>query len=316
MDLLGLYAKFRKTVESKFKFASVVTVDGQTLEYEGELIAGETLVYIVTEEGQSPAPDGEHTLSDGTVLTVEGGIVTVITKAANGEQEMKKSRKRFKGVRKMAEEGAALEVEEITVVAEEIAVGEDVVVIDEQLNVLEDFTGEIVVDEEVVVIEEGEITEVGEATEMKKHKFMAEVAAADGTMLLIDPAVEVGAMVSVMTTDGNVAIETQTIELANGQVIEVVDGRIDAISSIEGMKKKVAAQRAAAKIEVHRTEVERRFAAMDNVINSMAEVVGAMVEKLNDIPVEPVKDKFSQEKRPVDNSEKFASMIKQLNNKK
>jgi hypothetical protein len=248
MGLIELYAKFRKTVESRFKFASVVTVDGITIEYEGELKEGETLAYIVTEEGQAPAPDGLHTLTDGTVLTTEGGVVVKIEKP---------------------EEQTPDSMEE----------------------------------------------------EKKEEKFMAEIAAADGTMLLIDPAVEVGATVNAMTPEGATPVADGAIELANGQVIEVIDGRIDAITSIEGMKRKTDAMKniesaSAAKIEVHRTEVERRFAAIDSVINSMAEVVGAMVEKLDEMPVEPVK--FEQEKKPVATSEKFAAIIQNFrkNNKK
>jgi ABC-type uncharacterized transport system ATPase subunit len=66
-------------------------------------------------------------------------------------------------------------VVEVTEIAEEISQGQDVVIVDDNLEVVEDYTGDIIIDNEVVTIEEGTITEVapeGETTE--------EVEMADG----------------------------------------------------------------------------------------------------------------------------------------
>jgi len=51
--------------------------DGTEIKYPGELAVG-TSVIVVTPEGEIPAPDGEHTLEDGTIIKTEGGNITEI----------------------------------------------------------------------------------------------------------------------------------------------------------------------------------------------------------------------------------------------
>ena len=59
-------------------FGSIETNQGELLwEGEGELAEG-TAVFVEGEEGRTPAPDGEYTLEDGLVVTVEGGLVSAI----------------------------------------------------------------------------------------------------------------------------------------------------------------------------------------------------------------------------------------------
>ena len=59
-------------------FGSIETNQGELLwEGEGELAEG-TAVFVEGEEGRTPAPDGEYTLEDGRVVTVEGGLVSAI----------------------------------------------------------------------------------------------------------------------------------------------------------------------------------------------------------------------------------------------
>lgn len=70
------------------------------------------------------------------------------------------NKKRFKAFRKFAEEADKAEMGELTVVAEEIAVDQPIVVIDENLEITEDFTGELVVEDDLVTVESGTITEV------------------------------------------------------------------------------------------------------------------------------------------------------------
>lgn len=84
------------------------------------------------------------------------------------------TKKRFSGKKKFAEEGEVVEGGEVTVVAEEISTGQDVVVVDDNLEVVEDYTGDIVIDNEVVTIEDGTITEVAPEGETTEEVAMAE----------------------------------------------------------------------------------------------------------------------------------------------
>ena len=66
------------------KFGSATTTDGVVIQYEGDqLVQG---VAVLLEDG-SPAPDGEHTLEDGTVIVVMEGVVAEIKAAEAPEPE-------------------------------------------------------------------------------------------------------------------------------------------------------------------------------------------------------------------------------------
>jgi hypothetical protein len=97
-----------------------------------------------------------------------------------------------------------------TVVAEEISQGQDVVVRDDNLEVVEDYTGDIIIDNEVVTIEEGTITEVapeGETTEeveMAEEEKVEEVEMADEVKeeekeeMAVDPAMDSEAILAIV----------------------------------------------------------------------------------------------------------------------
>lgn len=55
-------------------FMETVLEDGTKVKVMGELIAGSPIV-VVTDMGETPAPDGEHKLQDGTVVVVKDGII-------------------------------------------------------------------------------------------------------------------------------------------------------------------------------------------------------------------------------------------------
>lgn len=68
-----------KLVFGEAKFAEANTTDGVTLMYEGDLAVG-TAVFVVDADGnQISAPEGTHTLEDGSAIVVDGdGIVTEV----------------------------------------------------------------------------------------------------------------------------------------------------------------------------------------------------------------------------------------------
>lgn len=57
------------------KFEQAKTTEGVVVVWDGELGTG-TPLFVIDEAGtQQAAPDGEHTLEDGTVVTTAGGLV-------------------------------------------------------------------------------------------------------------------------------------------------------------------------------------------------------------------------------------------------
>jgi hypothetical protein len=71
------------------KMAEATLVDGTIVETDGELVEGVEL-YVKTEEGRQPAPDGEHETTDGMVVVVEDGkVVEIKEKEVVEEEEVK-----------------------------------------------------------------------------------------------------------------------------------------------------------------------------------------------------------------------------------
>lgn len=77
--------------EEKKKFVSATLEDGTQVEIEPELVEGAAVVVIVDGNPQV-APDGSHTLADGTVIeTVEGAIVSIVPAEEEVEEEMEEA---------------------------------------------------------------------------------------------------------------------------------------------------------------------------------------------------------------------------------
>jgi sulfate adenylyltransferase subunit 1 (EFTu-like GTPase family) len=77
---MSLFTKLKNTIQGiQSKLIDGELEDGTKIRIEsfGETIAIGDLVAVVTENGEVPAPDGEHILSDGkTVVVTEGGKIT------------------------------------------------------------------------------------------------------------------------------------------------------------------------------------------------------------------------------------------------
>jgi len=74
--------------QSSDKMAQATLIDGTIVETEGDLVVGADL-FIITEEGRQPAPNGEHETEDGKVVVVEDGkIVEIKEKEAEVEIEV------------------------------------------------------------------------------------------------------------------------------------------------------------------------------------------------------------------------------------
>lgn len=69
-------------------FGEAILSDGTPIRWEGTLEVG-TAILVVTEEGDIPAPDGEHELADGTaIVKTEGGLVTEIMEMEVPQEEV------------------------------------------------------------------------------------------------------------------------------------------------------------------------------------------------------------------------------------
>ena len=65
---------------SEQNFGEIKTADGElTLTYEGEELAVGLPIFVMTEDGNVPAPDGEHSLEGGVVIETEGGSIVEIS---------------------------------------------------------------------------------------------------------------------------------------------------------------------------------------------------------------------------------------------
>lgn len=84
--LSGLVSKFNADNTTKETFIDAKLIDGTIVRYEA-LEVGMPLLIIDEAGNELPAPDGEHELEDGTMITVEGGIITEIATKAEEAPE-------------------------------------------------------------------------------------------------------------------------------------------------------------------------------------------------------------------------------------
>jgi hypothetical protein len=112
-------SKIKNLLFGEQKFEQAKLQDGTIVMWDGELSTG-TALFVVSEDGtQLPAPDAEHKLKDGTIVSTVGGLVVTVTPAeseAEVEIEVEDKKKEEMAselemlVEKLAEKLAALEV--------------------------------------------------------------------------------------------------------------------------------------------------------------------------------------------------------------
>ena len=79
-------SKIKTLLFGEQKFEQAKLEDGTIVMWEGELNTG-TALFVVDEQGvQMPAPDGEHKLEDGTIVSTAGGLVVTVTPAEAEEE--------------------------------------------------------------------------------------------------------------------------------------------------------------------------------------------------------------------------------------
>jgi hypothetical protein len=163
---------FNKPVENKFLDAELV--DDTKVRVDGELVA-DTAVFVVDAEGnETPAPDGEHLLSDEKtlVVTADGKIVEVKEVETEDLQEEVEE--------KMVEEEVKMEVDEsvVTSLVEKVKVLEEMIAVlkaehEQLMGQKKMFESELsaVKDATVYLAEEFSKSPAGEKIEFKKSGF-------------------------------------------------------------------------------------------------------------------------------------------------
>ena len=171
-----------------------------------------------------------------------------------------------------------------------------------------------------------------EITEPEKENFV-DAQLVDGTIVNIEPEIELGASVAVVTEDGIVPAPDGEHELASGEKIVTVEGVITEIIPTE---EEVAEEEAAEEVEeemsdeietptpktvIERTEVERKFAELEEklaeALKSNEEFKSQVVKTLEELSKEPsatptIKRKSDAFKREEPSFEDKISIIKKL----
>ena len=71
----------------KQSFMTIKTADGAlTLEYDGEALAEGLAIFVVTEDGNVAAPDGEHMLEGGVTIRTKDGKIEAIMETTMATQ--------------------------------------------------------------------------------------------------------------------------------------------------------------------------------------------------------------------------------------
>lgn len=163
---------FNKPVENKFLDAELV--DGTKVRVDGELVADSAVFVIDAEGNETPAPDGEHILSDGKtmVVTTDGKIVEV--KEVEVEVEVEEVEE------ELVKEEVQMQVDESVVASlvEKVKVLEEMIAVlkaehEQMMGQKKMFESELsaVKDATVYLAEEFSKSPAGEKIEFKKSGF-------------------------------------------------------------------------------------------------------------------------------------------------
>lgn len=79
VENFNIEVKDGKIVAVKEIFVDAVLEDGTKIKIEGEEVVEGAKVVVVTEEGEIPAPDGVHVVSDGSKVETKDGVIVAIS---------------------------------------------------------------------------------------------------------------------------------------------------------------------------------------------------------------------------------------------
>ena len=146
----------------------------------------------------------------------------------------------------------------------------------------------------------------------------AEVTLVDGTVLSVSPALEVGATVTLLDSEGKeIPAPDGSHELQDGTVIEVAGGVITEVKAIEAAPEEAQAEPAApaftaADMEAAIAPLKAELAAQREAIKSMFSVVETLAAQPATAPTEPKAHPFAKKADPEVNS-RLALALSKLN---
>jgi len=120
---------FNLVEAAKQSFGEIKSADGElTLAYEGDELAQGLAVFVVTADGQVPAPDGEHALEGGVTIVTMDGKIEAIKETAPTEEALvgEEMQEEMTPAEAVAEEVVDEVSEEVASVVEE-AISEEVI---------------------------------------------------------------------------------------------------------------------------------------------------------------------------------------------
>ncbi len=152
----------------KESFGTIRTADGELqLTYEGEELSAGLPIFIITADGDIPAPDGEHMLEgDITITTIDGKIEEIKETEAPAEEELEEEIVSEEMAEHGDEEEEKMEEEPIEAIAEAVT--------EEVAEGVSDAV-ESVIDEEIVAAVAGAVKEVVEEMTKDVEERMKEM---------------------------------------------------------------------------------------------------------------------------------------------
>jgi hypothetical protein len=166
-------AHFNLVEATEQSFAEIKTADGElTLTYEGEELGEGLAVFVVTEDGNIAAPDGEHALEGGiTIITKDGKIESIMETPAE-EVEASEEEEVLEEEEKLEEEDEKMEEEEESMMEDDKEVAAEH---DDEEDMEEHEEEEGAIDEAVIVAVAEAVKEVVEEMTKDMEERMKEL---------------------------------------------------------------------------------------------------------------------------------------------